>query len=162
MKDRNALSCLKFSSWISVCLHGWLWWNQCGGSGMFIPDPRSWFLPIPDPGSKNSNKRERWKKNCCHTFLCSHKFHKIVNYFSFEVAKKKIWANFLKIMELFTKKFFKKLLKIWSWDPGSEIRDPEKTYSGSRIQGSKRHRIPDPQHWMEQWFRFRPVVLFGG
>jgi hypothetical protein len=29
-------------------------------------------------------------------------------------------------------------------DPGSEIRDPEKTYSGSRIQGSKRHRIPDP------------------
>jgi hypothetical protein len=27
---------------------------------------------------------------------------------------------------------------------GSEIRDPEKTYSGSRIQGSKRHRIPDP------------------
>jgi hypothetical protein len=27
---------------------------------------------------------------------------------------------------------------------GSEIRDPEKTYSGSRIQWSKRHRIPDP------------------
>jgi hypothetical protein len=27
---------------------------------------------------------------------------------------------------------------------GSGIRDPEKTYSGSRIQGSKRHRIPDP------------------
>ena len=37
--------------------------------------------------------------------------------------------------------------------PGSEIRDPEKTYSGSRIQGSKRHRIPDPdpQHWVMQW-----------
>ncbi len=31
-------------------------------------------------------------------------------------------------------------------DPGSEIRDPENPYSGSRIQGSKRHRIPDPQH----------------
>ena len=28
------------------------------------------------------------------------------------------------------------------WDPGSEIRDPEKTYSGSWIQGSKRHCIP--------------------
>jgi hypothetical protein len=29
---------------------------------------------------------------------------------------------------------------------GSGIRDPgsEKTYSGSRIHGSKRHRIPDP------------------
>jgi hypothetical protein len=31
-------------------------------------------------------------------------------------------------------------------DLGSGIRDPGsgKTYSGSRIQGSKRHRIPDP------------------
>ena len=28
------------------------------------------------------------------------------------------------------------------WDPGSEIRDPGKTYSGSWIQGSKRHCIP--------------------
>jgi hypothetical protein len=26
---------------------------------------------------------------------------------------------------------------------GSEIQDPEKIYSRSRIQGSKRHRIPD-------------------
>ncbi len=104
---------------------------------MFIPDPGSWFLPNPDPGSKNSNKRERWKKISCHTFLCSHKFHKIVNYFSFEVLKKKIWANFQRIIELFTKKIVKKLLKIWSWDPGSEIRDP-----GS---GKNLFRIPDPQ-----------------
>ncbi len=28
------------------------------------------------------------------------------------------------------------------WDPGSEIWDPEKTYSGSWLQGSKRHCIP--------------------
>jgi hypothetical protein len=27
---------------------------------------------------------------------------------------------------------------------GSGIRDPEKTYSGSRIRGAKRYRIPDP------------------
>jgi hypothetical protein len=60
------------------------------------------------------------------------------------VLKKKIWANFQRIIELFTKKIVKKLFKIWSWDPGSEIRDPEKTDSGSRIQGSTRHRIPDP------------------
>ena len=97
--------------------------------GMFIPDPGSWFLPIPDPGSKNSNKRERWKKISCHTFLCSHKFHKIVNYFSFEVLKKKIWVNFQRIIELFTQKIVKKLLKIWSWDPGS---------------GKNLFRIPDP------------------
>ncbi len=31
------------------------------------------------------------------------------------------------------------------WNPGSEIRDPEKPYL-SRIRGSKRHRVPDPQH----------------
>ncbi len=44
--------------------------RQCCGSGMFIPNPGSWFLPIPDPGSrisdpgsKNSSKREGWKKN---------------------------------------------------------------------------------------------------
>ncbi len=69
------------------------------------------------------------------------------------MLKKKNWANFQRIIELFTKKIVKKLLKIWSWDPGSGIRDPgsgirdpEKTYSGSRIQGSKstQSRIPDP------------------
>jgi hypothetical protein len=34
---------------------------------------------------------------------------------------------------------------------GLGIRDPEKTYPGYsiRIQGSKRHRIPDPQHWVK-------------
>jgi hypothetical protein len=72
-------------------------------------------------------------------FFCSHKFHKIVNYFIFEMPKKKIWANFQRIIELFTQKIVTKLSKIWVWDPGSG-----KSYSGSRIQGSKRHRIPDP------------------
>jgi hypothetical protein len=62
------------------------------------------------------------------------------------MLKKKMLANFQRIIELFTQKIVTKLSKIWVWDPGSEIRDPEKTYSGSRIQvqGSKRHRIPDP------------------
>jgi hypothetical protein len=41
------------------------------------------------------------KKISCHNFLCSHKFHKIANYFSFELLKKKIWANFQRIIELF-------------------------------------------------------------
>jgi hypothetical protein len=52
------------------------------------------------------------------------------------VLKKKIWANFQRIIELFTKKIVKKLLKIWSWDPGSGIRDP-----GS---GIRKKPIPDP------------------
>jgi hypothetical protein len=77
-----------------------------------IRDVYSGFLPIPDLGSriqKQQQKREV-KKISCHTFLCSHKFHKIVNYFSFEVLKKKIWANFQRIIELFTKKIVKKLV----------------------------------------------------
>jgi hypothetical protein len=62
-----------------------------------------------------------------------------VNYFIFEKLKKKSWANFQRIIELFTQK-----LSLSSQKYGFGIRDPEKTYSGSRIQGSKRHRIPDP------------------
>ncbi len=139
--------------------------SQCfsgsAGSGINIPDPGSWFLPIPDPGSrisdpgsKNSNKREGWKKNCCHTFLCSHKFHKIEHYFSFEVQKKNIWADFQRIIELFTQKIVTKLSKIWVWDPGSGIRDPENTYSRSRIPdpGVKKAPDPDPQHCF--WYCF--------
>jgi hypothetical protein len=60
------------------------------------------------------------------------------------VLKKKIWANFQRIIELFTQKTVKKLLKIWSWDPGSEIRDSEKTYSGSRIPDPGVKKAPDP------------------
>jgi hypothetical protein len=40
---------------------------------------------------KNSNKIEGWKKIYFVPFLCSHKFHKNVHYFNFEVLKKKIW-----------------------------------------------------------------------
>jgi hypothetical protein len=98
------------------------------------------------PGSrihKQQQKRGGEKKISWHNFLCIHKFHKIANYFSFEVLKKIIWANLQRIIEFFTQKIVTKLSKIWIWDPGSG-----KTYSGSRIHGSKRHRIPnpDPQH----------------
>ncbi len=104
--------------------------------------PGSWFLPIPDPGSRISDlgsqiqkqqKKREVKKICCH------KFHKTEYYFIFKMLKKKLWANFQKIIEVFTQKILNML---------SGIQDPEKTYSGSRIQGSKRHRIPgpDPQH----------------
>ncbi len=91
--------------------------------------PGSWFLPIPDPGSrikdpKTATKERGEKKLDVKPFYVATKFNKIVNYFSFEVLKKKIWANFQRIIELFTKKIVKKLFKIWSWDPGSGIRDP--------------------------------------
>jgi hypothetical protein len=55
------------------------------------------------------------------------------------VLKKKIWANFQRIIELFTKKIVKKLLKIWSWDPGSGIRKKLIPDPGSRGQ-----KAPNP------------------
>jgi hypothetical protein len=72
---------------------------------------------IPDP--KTASKKRGEKKIFCQTFFCSHKFHKIVNYFIFEMLKKKIWANFQRILELFTQKIVTKLSKILVWDPGS-------------------------------------------
>jgi hypothetical protein len=58
------------------------------------------------------------------------------------VLKKKVFgANFQRIIELFTQKIVTKLSKIWVWDPGSGIRDPEKTYSGSRGQKGTGSRI---------------------
>ncbi len=102
---------------------------------------------ISDPGSKNSNKREGWKKICYHTFFCSHKFHRIVNYFIFEVLKKKILVSFQISTELFIHK-----IVISSQKYGFGIRDTRsgigKNLSRIRVQWSKRHRIPDPQHWV--------------
>ena len=68
--------------------------------------PRSRILIFSHPGSqipdpKTATKERGEKKICCHNFLCSHKFHKIANYFSFELLKKKMWANFQRIIELF-------------------------------------------------------------
>jgi hypothetical protein len=86
---------------------------------MFIPDPDFYGSRIPDP--KTATK-ERGGKKICYNFLFSHKVHKIANYFSFEVVKKKIWANFQRIIELFTQKIVTKLSKIWIRDPRSGIR----------------------------------------
>jgi hypothetical protein len=41
----------------------------------------------------------------------------------------KIWANFQRIIELFTQRIVTKLSKVWVWDPGS---------------GKNLFRIPDP------------------
>jgi hypothetical protein len=61
-------------------------------------------------------------------FFCSHKFHKIENYFIFEMPKKKIWASFQRIILLLPKRLSLSS-KIWVWDPGS---------------GKNLSRIPDP------------------
>jgi hypothetical protein len=50
--NRPASSRLDTRAWRPSC-------RQCCGSGMFIPDPDFYPSRIPDPGPKNSNKRER-------------------------------------------------------------------------------------------------------
>ena len=117
---------------------------------------------FPDPGSripypKTAPKERCEKKLDVKPFYVATKFNKIRNYFSFEVLKKKIWANFQRIIELFTQKTVTKLSKVWVWDPGFEIRDPGSVKnlfripdSGSRDQKGTGSRIldPDPQHWI--------------
>jgi hypothetical protein len=111
------------------------------------PDPDFYPSWIPDP--KTATK-ERVEKKL--VVINSHKFHKIVQYSIFAMLKKNFWANFKRIIELFTQKIVKKFSKIWAWDLGSEIRDPGPGKNLSRIPepGVKWHLIPDPdpQHWM--------------
>ncbi len=87
---------------------------------------------IPDP--KNRNKREGWKKFVVILFLLT-QISQNCKLFKFWNAGKKIWANFQRIIELFTQKNVTKLSKIWVWDLGSGIRDPG---SGSATLGEIR------------------------
>ncbi len=64
----------------------------------------------------------------------SHKFRKIEYFFIFEMLKKKIWANFKRIMEVFTQKIFTEAFL----NMGLGSRGQKGT--GSRIPD------PDPQH----------------
>jgi len=95
---------------------------------------------FPDLGLRIQKQHQKRgvKKNLLSYLFCAHKL-KIIY---FKMLKKKIWASVQRIIELFTQRFATELSKIWVWDLGSGI----KTYSRSwiRVQGSKRHRIPDP------------------
>jgi hypothetical protein len=96
--------------------------------------PGSRILIFTHPGSRIQKHQQKRgvKKNLMHTFLCNHKFYKIVHYFSFEVLKKKIWANFPRIIELFAQKIVTKLSKVWVWDLGSRGQKG----TGSRIRNT--------------------------
>jgi hypothetical protein len=123
---------------------------------MFIPDPDFYPSRIPDLGSlipdpKTATKK-RGEKNELSYIFCSHKFHKIKNYFIFEMLKKKIWDNFQRIIELFTQKIVIKLSKIWVWDPRSGIGKKSIPGPGSRGQKGTGSRIPDLQYWIYVFF----------
>jgi hypothetical protein len=80
-------------------------------------------------------KRGENKKKICPTFFCSHKYQKIENYFTFELVKNKIFEFGPIFKELYN--FLPKKLALKNIGLGFVIRDPEKTYSGSRIRGQK-------------------------
>ncbi len=63
---------------------------QCCGSGMFIPDPESWFSYIPDLGS-NKNKGGGGGGDFLYlAFFCGNKFHKTENIFMKRYKKSRI------------------------------------------------------------------------
>jgi hypothetical protein len=51
-------------------------YQNCG-SGIFIQDPGSWFLAIPDPGSKTATKEMGEKKLVVITFYVAINFTKL-------------------------------------------------------------------------------------
>ncbi len=108
--------------------------KQCCGSGMFIPDPDFYPSRIPDPKTATKERGEQ-KFVVIPFFVAQISQNWILFYFWY--AEEKNLAQFSKNYW----SLYPKIVTKWVWDPGSEIRDPEKTYSGSRIQGSKRHRI---------------------
>ncbi len=110
--------------------------SRISDPGSRIPDLGS---RIPDPGSRIQQqqlKRRGKNKFVVLPIFVVKNITKLKKYFIFELEKKNV------------SHFRKDYRQMWVWDPGSENRDPEKYYSGSRIEGSKRHRIPnqDPQH----------------
>ncbi len=161
--------------------------------------PGSWFLPILDPGSRISDpgsripdlgsrisdpgsripdlgsrilkqqQKEGLKKISSHTFLCIHKFHKIVLYAIFEKLKTKSLVNFQRVLEHFTQKMLLKFSKIW--DPGSiktysESRTPDPGSRGQKGTGSW-IRISNTGYWYGQccgygvWCLFDPWIGDG-
>jgi hypothetical protein len=62
------------------------------------------FCPSRIPVPKTATKESGVKKNVLSYHFCSHKYHKIENYFDFELAKKTIWAILQRIIELLTQK----------------------------------------------------------
>ncbi len=109
-------------------------WRSVADPGCLsrIPDP-DFF----DPGSKNRNKREGWKKFVVIPFFVATNFTKFEIIIFLKCWKKKL-SQFSTNYRFFTQKSVTMLSKIWVWDPGSKRGQKD---MGSRIPD------PDPQHW---------------
>ncbi len=88
-----------------------------------MPDPDFYPSRISNPGSRIQKQQQKRgvKKNCYHTFLWSQILQNWILFY-FWNAEKKIWANFQRIIEVFTQKVLTMHWKIWVWDPRSGIR----------------------------------------
>ncbi len=90
-----------------------------------IPDPDFYPSLIPDLGFRipdpKTAMKHKGEKNLFLPFFGAINFTKL-NYFIFEMLKKKIWANFQRIIELFIQK-----LSLSSQNYGLGIQDPVKT-----------------------------------
>ncbi len=125
--------------WIRILIFIWSGSGSVADSGCLS---RIFTHPgsrIQDSGSKNSNKREGWKKNY-HTFFVVTNFKKLNITLFLECWRKKFGPIFKELL-----KFLLKKLSLNSQKYGYGIRDP----GSGKNQGPKRHRIsdPDPQHW---------------
>ncbi len=114
-----------------------------------VADPGclSRILIFTHPGSriqKQQQKRGAKKKFVVLTLYVATNFTKLQIILVLKCWRKNLGQIFKELLNFLPQK-----LSLSSQKYGFGIRDPEKTYSGSRIQGSKRHRIPDPdpQHW---------------
>jgi hypothetical protein len=96
-----------------------------------ITDP-DFYLARIGTGSRIPKQQQKrcGKKFVVIPFYVATNFHKIDNYFGIEMLKKQIWVNFQKIVTFYPKNCHQALKNMGL---GSRIRDPEKTYSGSRI-----------------------------
>jgi hypothetical protein len=117
-----------------------------GSRILIFTHPRS---RIPD--SKTATKEGSEKNICYHTFFSSHKLHKNGYYFIFEMLKKKMWANFQRIIEIFYPNNFHCALKYMGL--GSGIRDPEKTYADPWVK-----KAPDPGSATLQYYGSGTII----
>jgi hypothetical protein len=103
--------------------------------------PRSW---ISDP--KITTKERDEKKFVAIPFCVATNFKKLKIILFLKCRRKKIWASFLRIIELFIQKFVTKLSKYGFVirDPVSEIWDPEKTLFRIPDPGPGVKKAPDP------------------
>ncbi len=109
--------------------------------------PGSWFLPIPDPGTripdpKTAIKERGEKKIYFHRFFGGTNFTKCKIILFLNCRRKKL-GQILKNYRTFSQKVVTKLSKIWVWDPRSGIRDKPIPDPGSRGQKGTGFQIPD-------------------